>query len=62
MATKWITSVFSDSEVITVALIIDTYFHGNEELGLSFLRQYHSELFPQLPSNGHFNERRTRFS
>lgn len=52
--------VFSDSEVITVALIIDTYFHGNEELGLSFLRQYHSELFPQLPSNGHFNERRTR--
>ena len=52
--------VFSDSEVITVALIIDTYFHGTEELGLSFLRQYHGELFPHLPSDGHFNERRTR--
>lgn len=52
--------VFSDSEVITVALIIDTYFHGDEELGLSFLRQYHGELFPHLPSDGHFNERRTR--
>lgn len=51
--------VFSDSEVITVALIIDTYFHGHEALGLSFLRQYHAELFPHLPSNGHFNERRT---
>jgi Transposase DDE domain len=52
--------VFSDSEVITVALIIDTYFHGHEALGLSFLRQYHAELFPHLPSDGHFNERRTR--
>lgn len=52
--------MFSDSEVITVALIVDTYFDGNEELGLSFLRQYHGELFPHLPANGHFNERRTR--
>ncbi len=52
--------VFSDSEVITVAVIIDTYFHGHEALGLSFLRQYHAELFPHLPSEGHFNERRTR--
>jgi hypothetical protein len=52
--------VFSDSEVITVGLIIDTYFHGHEALGLSFLRQYHADLFPQLPSDGHFNERRTR--
>src|SRR6188768_3796768 len=32
---------FSDSEVITLALIIETFFHGNEELGLSFVRQYH---------------------
>lgn len=51
--------VFSDSEVITVALIIDTYFGGDEELGLSFLRQYHRSEFPHLLSNGHFNERRT---
>jgi hypothetical protein len=26
---------FTDSEVITVALIIDTFFHGHEALGLS---------------------------
>lgn len=51
--------VFSDSEVITVAVIIDTYFHGHEALGLSFLRQYDATLFPHLPSDGHFNERRT---
>ena len=30
---------FHDSEVITVSLIIDTWFHGDEELGLAFLRQ-----------------------
>jgi hypothetical protein len=29
---------FSDSEVITIALIADTFFHGNEELCLSFMR------------------------
>jgi DDE family transposase len=51
--------VFTDSEVITVAMFIDTFFHGHEALGLAFLRQYHSALFPQLPSDGHFNERRT---
>lgn len=49
---------FSDSEVITVALIIDTWFGGDEAKGLSFLRQYHRDLFPALPSNGRFNERR----
>jgi hypothetical protein len=51
--------VFSDSEVITVALFIDTFFHEHEALGLAFLRQYHRELFPHLLSTGHFNERRT---
>lgn len=49
---------FSDSEVITVGLIIDTWFAGDEAKGLCFLRQYHADLFPQLPSNGHFNDRR----
>jgi len=29
---------FSDSEVITIALIADTFFHGNEELCLAFIR------------------------
>lgn len=52
--------LFSDSEVITVALIIDTWFHGHEALGLAFLRQYHPELFPRLPADGWFNARRTR--
>jgi len=51
---------FSDSEVITVSLIIDFWFGGNEELGLAFLRQYHLDLFPHLPSPSRFNERRRR--
>ena len=49
---------FSDSEVITVAMIIETFFGGNEELGLTFLRQYHSALFPHVLDNGQFNRRR----
>jgi hypothetical protein len=53
------TPQFSDSEVITVALLIDTFYHGHEALGLSFIRQYHADWFPHLPSDGHFNERRT---
>lgn len=52
--------VFSDSKVIAVALIIDTWFHGHEALGLAFLRQYHPTLFPHLPPDGWFNARRTR--
>jgi hypothetical protein len=52
--------VFTDSEVITVALVIDTFFGGHEALGLSFLRQYQADLFPHLPGTGRFNERRTR--
>jgi hypothetical protein len=49
---------FADSEVITVSLFIDTVFHGHEALGLSFLRQYHRDLFPRLLPNGQFNARR----
>jgi hypothetical protein len=49
---------FSDSEVITVGLIIDTWFGGDEAKGLAFVRQYHPDLFPHLPPNGHFNTRR----
>ncbi len=44
--------------MITVALLIDTFFHGHEALGLAFLRQYEPTLFPALPAEGHFNERR----
>lgn len=49
---------FSDSEVITVSLMIDTFFHGHEALGLAFLRQYHADLFPALLPEGQFNQRR----
>lgn len=49
---------FSDSEVMTVALIIETFFGGDEELGLAFLRQYHRDLFPHLLDNGQYNRRR----
>ncbi len=48
----------SDSEVITIALIAETFFHGHEELCLSFIRQYHRDLFPQLVDDTRFNRRR----
>jgi len=49
---------FSDSEVITVGLIIETFFHGHEDLGLAFIRQYHRQLFPALLDKSQFNRRR----
>jgi hypothetical protein len=52
------TPSFSDAEVITVSLFIDTYFAGHEALGLCFLARYHPDLFPQLLDPGPFNERR----
>ena len=50
--------IFGDSEVITVSLIIETFFHGHEDLGLAFVRQYHHALFPQLLDKSQFNRRR----
>lgn len=50
--------LFSDSEVITIALIADTFFAGDEDKTLSFVRQYHLDMFPCLPSPGQFNHRR----
>lgn len=47
-----------DSEVITIALIIETFFGGNEQLGLSFVRQYHLDMFPRLLEASRFNRRR----
>lgn len=49
---------FSDSEVITVGLMCDTFFHGHEALCLSFIRQYHQSLFPKLLDDARFNRRR----
>jgi hypothetical protein len=49
---------FTDSEVITVALIIETFFQGHEEVGYAFVRQYLRALFPLLLSLDRFNARR----
>ena len=50
--------VFSDSEVITLSLIAETFFHGQEELMIAFVRQYHRDLFPHVLSRSRFNRRR----
>lgn len=47
-----------DAEVITIAVIIETMFRGDEELGLAFVRQYHLDMFPRLVENSRFNRRR----
>ncbi len=49
---------FSDSEVITVSLIIETFFQGHEELGYAFVSQYLRDLFPNLVDLDRFNVRR----
>jgi hypothetical protein len=49
---------FSDSEVITVALIIEAFFQGHEEVGYAFVRQYLRSLFPRLLDLDRFNVRR----
>lgn len=49
---------FSDSEVITVGLIIETFFQGHEEVGYSFVVQYLHPLFPELLDLDRFNARR----
>lgn len=49
---------FSDSEVITLALVIEAFFHGHEALGVAFVDQYHRDLFPHLLHKSQFNRRR----
>jgi hypothetical protein len=49
---------FSDSEVITVSLIIETFFQGHEELGYAFVSQFLGAMFPQLVDLDRFNVRR----
>ena len=49
---------FSDSEVITVSLIIETFFQGHEEVGFSFVRQFLLDMFPDLIDLDRFNLRR----
>ncbi len=49
---------FTDSEVITVSLIIETFFQGHEEVGYAFVTQYMHDLFPELIDLDRFNVRR----
>jgi len=49
---------FTDSEVITVALVIETFFQGHEDVGYAFVAQYHRDLFPKLVDLDRFNLRR----
>jgi len=49
---------FTDSEVITVSLIIERFFQGHEEVGYAFVRQYLRPLFPRLLDLDRFNARR----
>ncbi len=49
---------FTDSEVITVSLIIETFFQGHEEVGSAFVRQYMLHVFPKLLDLDRFNQRR----
>jgi hypothetical protein len=48
----------SDSEVVTIALFIDSIFDGDEEKGLAFIRQYRPTLLPALLDGSCFNRRR----
>lgn len=49
---------FTDSEVITVSLIVETFFQGHEEVGYAFVTQYMHDLFPRLVDLDRFNVRR----
>lgn len=53
---------FSDSEVITLALICDTFFHGDEELCLCFVRSFWLHLFPNLLERSRLNRRRRQLA
>lgn len=48
----------TEEEVITIGVIIETFFQGHEELGYAFVCQYLSGLFPNLIDLDRFNERR----
>jgi hypothetical protein len=59
---RWRTSgpepTFGDSEVITVSLIVETFFQGHEEMGYAFVAQFMREMFPHLVDLDRFNIRR----
>ena len=48
----------ADSEVITISLVIETFFQGHEEVGYAFVCQYLGDLFLRLLDLDRFNQRR----
>lgn len=50
--------LMSDSEVVTISLIIETFFQGHEEVGYAFVSQYLCEMFPYILDLDRFNVRR----
>ncbi len=48
----------TDSEVITIGVIIETFFQGHEELGYAFVCQFLAKMFQNLIDLDRFNERR----
>src|SRR5688572_30437152 len=60
IAARWSGPVpaVSDSEIITLGVVIETYFQGHEELGYAFIQQYLRGLFPRLLDLDRFNVRR----
>jgi len=48
-----------DGVIITIALVAEYWFDGDEDKALAFLRQYHSDLWSSgIPDVGRFNVRR----
>ncbi len=51
-------STFSDSEVLTVAIVAELISLDEERAMLGYLRRNHPTLFPQLPERSRYNRRR----
>ncbi len=51
-------STFSDSEVLTVAIVAELISLDEELAMLGYLRRNHPTLFPQLPERSRYNRRR----
>ena len=50
---------YDDAQVITIALVTDYWFDGDEEKALHFLQQYHPTLWSNgIPDTSRFNVRR----
>jgi len=56
---KWPDLFAHEAQVISIALVADYWFDGDEEKALHFLRQYHPTLWSDgIPDTSRFNVRR----